>query len=329
MTAMDRRGPATAAWKRAMRLAGALAAALAILPSVPSPARAIPPEATYVGEKACVKCHDVEANHFAHTQHAKAFRRNPRNALEARVCEACHGPGSLHATRGNEKDRGYLVGFTREWGTPVEAQNAACMACHKGGERMHWEHSAHDAARVSCSDCHNTMARFSARGLLVRPSISETCQGCHTQQRAEFRKRSHMPVPEGKMSCTDCHNPHGSTTRPLLRADSVNEVCYACHAEKRGPLLWEHAPVRESCLNCHAAHGSNHEKLLVAARPHLCQQCHVSPALHAGEFFGADRTARSALLGGNPSARLVGRACQNCHSQVHGSNHPSGARFQR
>jgi hypothetical protein len=26
---------------------------------------------------------------------------------------------------------------------------------------------------------------------------------------------------------------------------------------------------------------------------------------------------------------MIGRSCQNCHSQVHGSNHPSGARFQR
>jgi DmsE family decaheme c-type cytochrome len=138
-----------------------------------------------------------------------------------------------------------------------------------------------------------------------------------------------MPVPEGKMSCIDCHSPHGSPTRPLLRADSVNDVCYACHADKRGPLLWEHAPVRENCLNCHQAHGSNHEKLLVAARPYLCQQCHTSPAAHAGQFFRGDQTAGAALAGGTQSPRMIGRTCQNCHSQVHGSNHPSGARFQR
>jgi hypothetical protein len=37
-------------------------------------AHAIPPEATYVGEKTCIKCHDVEAKHFSHTVHAKAFQ---------------------------------------------------------------------------------------------------------------------------------------------------------------------------------------------------------------------------------------------------------------
>jgi DmsE family decaheme c-type cytochrome len=173
------------------------------------------------------------------------------------------------------------------------------------------------------------MARFSARGLLKKPSISETCQTCHAQQRSEFARRSHMPLPEGKMSCEDCHNPHGSPTRPLLKADSVNEVCYACHAEKRGPMLWEHAPVRENCINCHQPHGSNHDKLLVAARPYLCQQCHDAPVGHPGQFFRGDQTAASALLGGTQSQRVIGRSCQNCHSQIHGSNHPSGARFQR
>jgi cytochrome c5 len=27
--------------------------------------------------------------------------------------------------------------------------------------------------------------------------------------------------------------------------------------------------------------------------------------------------------------RMTGRSCQNCHSAIHGSNSPSGARFQR
>src|SRR6185295_6019826 len=78
-----------------------------------------------------------------------------------------------------------------------------------------------------------------------------------------------------QLSCTDCHNPHGSTAQALLKANSVNETCFTCHADKRGPFLFEHAPVRDSCVNCHTPHGSNHEKLLITARPLLCQQCHA------------------------------------------------------
>jgi DmsE family decaheme c-type cytochrome len=107
-------------------------------------------------------------------------------------------------------------------------------------------------------------------------------------------------------------------------------LCYACHAEKRGPFLWEHAPVRESCLNCHQPHGSNQDKLLQEPRPYLCSKCHDPAVGHPGQLFQASQSAASNLANGTASsARVIGRACQNCHSQIHGSNHPSGARFQR
>ena len=205
---------------------------------------------------------------------------------------------------------------------------------------MHWPGSIHATNKLACSDCHNPMARFSANGLMKKAGITETCQTCHQQQRAEFRKKSHMPVPEGKMTCEDCHNPHGSSAKRLLKADSINELCYTCHAEKRGPFLWEHAPVRENCMNCHAAHGSNADKLLIQSRPLLCSGCHsttgtMGHALWGNNTLGNTGSAVSptnlngAALGNAPNKRMTGRSCQNCHSTIHGSNSPSGARFQR
>jgi len=290
--------------------------------------------ATYVGEKKCTSCHDVEKSLFGHTQHAAVFRGNPRGDAEKAVCEACHGPGSLHVA--DTKDKTRIIGFDHEWGTPIEKQNGQCLTCHDGGNRMHWPGSMHQKKKLACSDCHNPMARFSADGLLKKASITETCQTCHPQQRAEFTKRSHMPVPEGKMTCEDCHNPHGSTTKRLLKADSVNDLCYTCHAEKRGPFLWEHAPVRENCMNCHNPHGSNNDKLLAQTRPMLCQSCHsgntdMGHALMAGSLLpiNAGASASGTLLQDAKAHRVVGRSCQNCHSTIHGSNSPSGARFQR
>ncbi len=295
--------------------------------------------ASYIGEAACVSCHQIEESHFGHTEHAKIFRQNPKNEVESYVCEACHGPGSLHAEnlaievadptlQGKEAtpvDKSLIVGFTKTWGTPIETMNGQCLSCHEGGQRMHWPGSTHELNDLACSDCHNPMARFAGNSLLKKRSISETCESCHSQQRAEFRKRSHMPVPEGKMSCVDCHNPHGSTSSPLLKADSVNDLCYSCHAEKRGPFLWEHAPVREACTTCHVPHGSNHDKLLQVARPALCQQCHAN-TFHPSTFYNASQMATNDT---GLNSRVMGRACQNCHTQIHGSNHPAGARFQR
>lgn len=276
----------------------------------------------YVGEARCAACHKLEQEHWAHTLHARVFRSNPANALAARGCEACHGPGAKHLQ--DATDKAAIIAFTKRRGAPLDVQNGQCLQCHKGRQRIYWQGSVHETARVACSDCHNPMAKFSVSGLLARETVNETCFACHAQQRAEFRRRSHMPLPEGRMSCSDCHNPHGTVTRSLVKADHVNQLCTTCHAEKRGPFIWEHAPVRRNCLECHQPHGSSHESLLVTARPFLCQQC------HANVSHPANLLTRSNLAGGVlPDERALNRSCSNCHSQIHGSNHPSGARFQR
>ena len=155
--------------------------------------------------------------------------------------------------------------------------------------------------------------------LLNDKDTNHLCLTCHRDKRATIRRSAHMPLREGSMSCADCHNPHGSAGEHQLRAASVNELCTTCHADKRGPFLWEHPPVRENCLNCHEPHGSNNDKVLAGKRPFLCQRCHIG-------------TRHPSTLYDNPdlvSNRLFNRSCTNCHSQIHGSNHPSGKTFLR
>ena len=279
-------------------------------------------ERSYVGRQVCEGCHRQEAANWAHTIHAKVFELNPRNVAEKQNCEACHGPGSAHVN--TPSDLTTIISFSHKSKTPVSEQNGQCLSCHEGGQRIFWHGSIHENNKLACSDCHNPMTNFSSHGLTARESVNQTCFSCHKVQRAEFSKRSHMPLLEGKLSCTDCHNPHGSTTEPLLKADSVNELCYGCHAEKRGPFLFEHAPVRENCMNCHSPHGSNFESLLTTPRPVLCQQCHAQDG-HPGQLLTMGN-----LPGGlRPDPRLIATSCQTCHVNIHGSNSPSGPRFER
>ncbi|MEN1957205.1 DmsE family decaheme c-type cytochrome [Luteimonas sp. MJ204] len=280
------------------------------------------PDARAVGETVCTACHTQETANFAHTIHAlgmnAALAADPGTA----TCESCHGGGSRHIE--SPTTPGSIIAFTKDGGTDVATQATSCLGCHSGGQRDQWAGSVHQRNDLSCSDCHNPMAKFSSEGLLAKPSISETCAGCHQDVRQQFNRRSHMPLPEGQMSCADCHNPHGTINASLLKTDTVNETCYQCHAEKRGPMLFEHAPVRDSCLNCHTPHGSNQQALLVAPVPFLCQQCH-SHVRHPNDLH----TGTS--LAGQPGAdeRLIARGCISCHSQVHGSNHPSGPRLHK
>jgi DmsE family decaheme c-type cytochrome len=261
--------------------------------------------ATFVGDDAvCVSCHEDYEKAYAATRHAQAFRLGGASGN----CESCHGPRSAHVENpGNELAFSAL--------TPAQ-QSAVCLQCHEGGARMVWKSGAHSRAEVSCASCHHVMERISDRALLIRDNSSEGCLTCHADVRAKLQRTSHHPVREGRLECASCHDPHGSTAPALLRGSTANESCVSCHAEKRGPFIWEHAPVRESCLNCHDAHGSNNRTLLTAKDSFLCLQCHSY-----GGHINLPRYNRTS----NPYSQ----GCVNCHSSVHGSNHPSGAKLTR
>ena len=66
------------------------------------------------------------------------------------------------------------------------------------------------------------MHSASERGNLKKPTVLATCGGCHAQQRNQQTRFSHMPLGQGKMECTSCHNPHGSTA-PEAAARELDE----------------------------------------------------------------------------------------------------------
>jgi len=272
-------------------------------------------EATFVGAQVCMGCHVAQAAAFNQTQMGRVFR-NPRNAQERANCETCHGPGSLHVKAGGGRGVGGIISFRLDDNSrTIEENNGICLTCHERGDRTYWKGSPHEKRDVACGNCHQVMQRVSPKFQLAKGTELETCFQCHKDKRTQALRSAHMPLREGKMTCSDCHNPHGSVGDSLLKEVSINDVCYKCHAEKRGPFLYDHPPVRENCLNCHNPHGTNNEYMLNVARPRLCQQCHTLGG-HAQP--------------GNPFSRfMAGNSCQNCHSQIHGSNNPSGARFQR
>jgi DmsE family decaheme c-type cytochrome len=197
----------------------------------------------------------------------------------------------------------------------VEDNNAMCLSCHERGGQTYWSGSVHETRAVACTECHTVMVPVSRKFALKTKTEPETCFQCHKDQRAKIFRSAHMPIREGKVTCSNCHNPHGSATEALLTENSINDNCYKCHAEKRGPFLFEHAPVRQNCLSCHDAHGSNTEYMLKVSRPRLCAECHG---------FG-----HGGLTSGPRSVETFGRSCQNCHTAVHGSNSPSGPLLQR
>jgi hypothetical protein len=71
-----------------------------------------------------------------------------------------------------------------------------------------------------------------------------------------------------------------------------------------------------------------HRALLTKTPPLLCQQCH-SAAGHPSVARTAAGLPSPTNPGGTGAVYLVAGSCTNCHTQVHGSNHPSGAKLLR
>lgn len=268
-------------------------------------------------EPECLECHTPDADKPIH-----AIQQTPHGRLQggsAASCTACHGTSEAHSE--NPDEEAPEKSFGPRWALPAEAANEACLGCHRKENQMFWAGSVHEQEETTCTDCHRLHSNkdpvLSAQGEM------DTCLSCHSRVKAEIRLPSRHPILEGKTSCSSCHNPHGSSTEADLAAPTLNDNCYGCHAEKRGPHLWEHPPAAEDCSSCHVPHGSVNEPLLVARGPFLCQQCH-SAAFHPSLLnSGSTRDDRA------NNQNLLGKNCLNCHSQVHGSNHPSGARLTR
>ena len=275
------------------------------------------------GADNCLRCHDetsdIPATTIFNSSHAvKADKRTPFGQLE---CESCHGPSGNHSVRRVKKgtQREPMIYFDRGSDIPVAERNEICSSCHQKNDKSHWRGSAHQINDLACTDCHQIHAEEQTIHEVKSAEI-EICGKCHQSQKLSSNRFSTHPLQYGQqMGCSDCHSAHGSDNDHMLVAASTNDTCFQCHAEKRGPFLWEHEPSSEDCSSCHSAHGSNNKAMLTQRAPLLCQNCHSSQG----------HPSLVETSSGFTSNMLLGNSCTNCHSKVHGSNHPSGNLLQR
>jgi DmsE family decaheme c-type cytochrome len=273
--------------------------------------------ADYLGTDSCLECHE---------EYSATLKRNPHGSFDGATgllaeqgCEACHGPGSDHVFQ--EGEPGTIASLAPGSDDAVNI-DGACLQCHQTGVNQHWQGGAHDAAAVACTGCHRVHQPDEVRR---RDGEAEVCYQCHLDIRAKAYRPYGHPLKEHKVVCSQCHNPHGGVGPHSLDAFTVNDNCYTCHAEKRGPFLFEHFPVAEDCTLCHDVHGSIHRGALTRTQPFLCIECHQEQA--GGNHV---RQVYDFATGNELVARgVLGRSCLNCHSQVHGTNHPSGVALMR
>lgn len=273
----------------------------------------------FIGEQGCANCHPDKVTNFKKSPHA-AFMSDSKLPLDKKGCEGCHGPGGIHQAEQNPE----VLSFTKM--TPKEA-SAACLRCHEQTmSESHWKKTAHAAAGLTCVNCHQIhsdspndldnklaqkpdartpayVARVENANLMLKADERTLCGKCHQSQLSQFRLNSHHPIPEGRMQCTDCHNPHPDKNSRLSQRTN-KDTCVTCHAEYAGPFVFEHDPVSghagNGCQECHQPHGSNNPELLNSFSRGVCGQCHTDKMSNHNPF----QTCWAA----------------GCHASPHGSN---------
>jgi predicted CXXCH cytochrome family protein len=177
----------------------------------------------------------------------------------------------------------------------------------------------HSVALSGCSDCHDN----TRKGLPLSGKVKEICLGCHPQnmkivmvrvktksgkikkKKKEIRyKNLHKPVFEGK--CLECHMPHSSPNKGLLREENVFTLCEKCHKRvfdalsiSEGP----HPPQKDGeCVRCHSPHASEEKFLFKKSLKFTCFECHDS-------FLKDEKGKEKKII----HKMTKGGACYECH----------------
>jgi DmsE family decaheme c-type cytochrome len=262
----------------------------------------------FVGAEACETCHADLAKKFGEDPHSRLALEHGGKGV---TCESCHGPGKAHIDAGGDATKTFQ--FSKASPRVVDAK---CLSCH-AGTHANFEHTAHGEGNIDCLSCH-TVHHSKTEENLLKATQPTLCYTCHTDIKPAFSQPFHHKVDEGLMTCTDCHNPHGSFNGTLQHPDSMlnrgtggDIVCVKCHSETAGPFVYEHPPIRtEGCQRCHYPHGSPNPRLLTRNNVNqLCLQCHTA---------SMNFTAPGVPSFHNQANQY--QACTVCHSQIHGSN---------
>jgi DmsE family decaheme c-type cytochrome len=281
-------------------------------PAAAQPTGQAPFPPGYAGLETCEACHEDIAKAFAKSPH-NIVETDKKRGFAGRACESCHGPGEAHAESADPTK------IRNPANLAAAAADKLCLTCHLNTPtHVGRLESSHAKDQVACTTCHKMHSNGGADLVVRAPNaINQLCSGCHQSVWAQFQRPNHHKLPEGAMSCVDCHNPHGSIRPAMTQAFGANEPgCLNCHGDKRGPFTFEHGPVRfEGCAACHEPHGSANPRMLTRQDVRfVCLECHANlPTANTTGTIGVVPPSFHDLR--VPQFQN----CTVCHQKIHGS----------
>jgi hypothetical protein len=225
----------------------------------------------------CARCHTTHLQVLdKNTQHTRADTKWVDDGI---ACEACHGPGSLHA---KYFESNYVNRFSAFLNSKVRGEDVAyvanarklekgpamsvCARCHGADILMGSTdiYRIYEPGRSSEGRTNDLSAFFQHTALEPGRDFPPTVEvwedgepkGIGMLFRSLIESRCYQ---EAEVRCFDCHNPHDNklpAVRGILQPSAISDnYCMGCHQEFRSrPKSHTHHPVGGEgsfCYDCH------------------------------------------------------------------------------
>jgi len=288
-------------------------------------------------EDFCFKCHaDVAENRPSHkgmafTTCASAGCHNYHDNkalyedfLEKHMGESDHFENAVVESKSGLQDLVMLESYPVEQ-YPVKALTSKQSDGHLSVQQdssVHydWESTAHAAAGVNCSACHQQKQDNGQIKWIEKPD-EQSCNSCHKEQTDGFLEGKHgMRLKAGLSPMTPA-----MAKQPMrVNAHSKELSCVSCHSAHKFNI--QQAAV-ESCLGCHSDEHSQSYK----QSPHFqawyketsgqskpgtgvsCATCHMPRSLKKIGEHKLVLTEHNQNLNLRPNEKMLRSVCMSCH----------------
>ena len=162
--------------------------------AAPGAKPAAKPKADYIGSETCQGCHEEVAKAFLKNPH-QLLEKDKQRGWEAKACESCHGPGSVHAESTSADD------IRNPKKLPPSQVDKSCLGCHRGnpthaGRIM----NGHARNEVWCTGCHTIHGSDQAHVYPYKaPDINKKCESCHFSIWTSFQRPYQDIAPSGSL----------------------------------------------------------------------------------------------------------------------------------